>query len=722
MPNQTNLTLDDNVLLVGHSLQSARQPQMLEDIIEDWGGSGTSQSQIINGAPLRFQWDNGDNAQVNARDALATGTIDALILAEAIPLHSHVRFNDPGLYASNYYNLAIQNNPDTQVYVIELWHSYWSGTDQATDIPFRSGGDLDLIPFIDRIEQDLPVWEGIADEVNAQRPNGAPEVLVIPAGQALRELYLEIEAGNTSQFGITDIEQLFGDYVHVNDVGHYFVAMVQYATIYGEHPGQIAAQLQNRFGADYDAPSEAFADYLQDLAWDVVTSYPRSGVVDDGANTGGGDPVNADPNAVNDDETVEEGDVLNGNVLANDTDPDGDALTAAVVTSARDGDLTLNANGTFSYRPDDGFTGTDTFVYRASDGNGGTDTATVSIEVTAAPDDGGTGGGGNPGGGNTGGENVITAGAARETHEAEDGIDRIVFTPGTSQRGAVDRIKNLEPGDIIDLNAFGFTSIGAPGSGFSDTNLIVGQPNSAGHVTVWSRDFSLIVENVNRATVLDAIEIGGSTPPASGNTAPQAVNDSRMVEAGDVLNGNVLANDTDADGDTLTATVVTSAGDGALTLNANGTFSYAPDSGFTGTDTFVYRASDGNGGTDTATVSIEVTAASSGGTGGGGNVINATPAQEIHQGTSDDDLFVFDLGDSSRNDGDIDRIRDFQAGDEIDVSAYGFETTGVSGFSATNLIVKQVNANVGIWNVRQDFQVWVDNADREDVDNAILLG
>ena len=72
-------------------------------------------------------------------------------------------------------------------------------------------------------------------------------------------------------------------------------------------------------------------------------------------------------------------------VLGNDTDPDGDALTASVATSTTHGTLTLNSDGSFNYAPDSTFAGTDTFTYTASDGKGGTATATVTINVAAAP-------------------------------------------------------------------------------------------------------------------------------------------------------------------------------------------------------------------------------------------------------------------------------------------------------------------------------------------------
>ena len=71
----------------------------------------------------------------------------------------------------------------------------------------------------------------------------------------------------------------------------------------------------------------------------------------------------------------------------------------------------------------------------------------------------------------------------------------------------------------------------------------------------------------------------------------------------------VLANDSDADGDSLTVTLVAGKGPshGTLTLNSDGSFRYrCTDDDFEGTDSFTYQVSDGNGGTDTAIVSIRV--------------------------------------------------------------------------------------------------------------------
>ena len=72
-------------------------------------------------------------------------------------------------------------------------------------------------------------------------------------------------------------------------------------------------------------------------------------------------------------------------VLDNDTDDDGDALTAVGPVGPAHGQLTLNADGSFTYTPDAGYTGADSFTYRADDGLAQSPPATVTITVTAPP-------------------------------------------------------------------------------------------------------------------------------------------------------------------------------------------------------------------------------------------------------------------------------------------------------------------------------------------------
>jgi uncharacterized repeat protein (TIGR01451 family) len=80
-------------------------------------------------------------------------------------------------------------------------------------------------------------------------------------------------------------------------------------------------------------------------------------------------------------------------VLANDRDPDGDALTVTAMTTPSSGTVQINADGTVRYTPAPGFTGTATFRYTISDGHGGASTATVTVTVGLATDGDGDGDG-----------------------------------------------------------------------------------------------------------------------------------------------------------------------------------------------------------------------------------------------------------------------------------------------------------------------------------------
>ncbi|MEO0356529.1 MAG: Ig-like domain-containing protein, partial [Cyanobacteria bacterium P01_A01_bin.3] len=105
---------------------------------------------------------------------------------------------------------------------------------------------------------------------------------------------------------------------------------------------------------------------------------------------------NIEPEAVDDAFSTNEDVSVSGNVLTGagadrDGAPDSDDLTVLGNTDPSNGDVVVNADGTFTYTPNANFVGTDTFIYTISDGNGGTDTATVTITVNPdAPINSGT--------------------------------------------------------------------------------------------------------------------------------------------------------------------------------------------------------------------------------------------------------------------------------------------------------------------------------------------
>ncbi|OTG91203.1 Ig-like domain-containing protein, partial [Acinetobacter sp. ANC 3832] len=109
------------------------------------------------------------------------------------------------------------------------------------------------------------------------------------------------------------------------------------------------------------------------------------------------DPVNDDPTAVDDVAIAQEGQPFTSteSVLKNDTDkdwalqPEGEkdqlTVTTGAVTTTGGGTITFNPDGSYTYTPAEGFSGTDTVKYEISDGQGGTATGTLTIKVNPKP-------------------------------------------------------------------------------------------------------------------------------------------------------------------------------------------------------------------------------------------------------------------------------------------------------------------------------------------------
>ena len=93
------------------------------------------------------------------------------------------------------------------------------------------------------------------------------------------------------------------------------------------------------------------------------------------------------------------------------------------------------------------------------------------------------------------------------------------------------------------------------------------------------------------------------------NHAPVATNNSYNVNEDTVLNisaPGILGNDSDVDGDSLTAVLVSTVSHGTLTLTNNGGFTYTPTTNYNGSDSFTYKASDGQTNSSVATVTITI--------------------------------------------------------------------------------------------------------------------
>ncbi len=256
-----------DVFMVGHSLVNFDMPTMLAALAADAGKTHRRGEQIITGAPLRWNWQHSHEAQgLDARVELPTGDWNVLVLTEAIPLLNHLTWSGTYEYAGNFHQLALDGNAATRTFVYETWHCIDSGS--PTGCPFDDESHID---WRQRLDVDLPRWQGIVDHLNANHDGAAVEL--IPAGQALALLDDRLHAQAGVVPGIGHVFDLFANEIHLSDAGNYFVALVMFAAIYRQSPQGLTHDISNVWGQPYDLPSVEAAAALQTIAWDAVRPH-----------------------------------------------------------------------------------------------------------------------------------------------------------------------------------------------------------------------------------------------------------------------------------------------------------------------------------------------------------------------------------------------------------------------------------------------------------------
>ena len=315
-------------------------------------------------------------------------------------------------------------------------------------------------------------------------------------------------------------------------------------------------------------------------------------------------PVNDPPIAIDDSRLVNEDEVLTivaddptTGLIANDfggpLDEQNEPLTVVGVTpnSNAGGAVTL-VGGIVTYTPPANFNGTDQFTYDVEDAAGERATGTVNLTINAVNDA------------------PVAVPDAYATHEDEKltiagkgvldndfDIDIPANTLTVIQAQTLSKL-----GAALTVNSDGTVEYDPTGAPMLQA-LQPGQ--SARDEFVYSISDGTGAGNSvsNDATV--TITVGGrNDAPVGQDDGPYSILEDQTLVV-DVVTG-VLTNDSDPENDTLSALIVSQPGNGAVTLQANGSFTYTPRTNFNGLDTFQYRASDGILSSNIVTVSIDV--------------------------------------------------------------------------------------------------------------------
>ena len=279
-----------------------------------------------------------------------------------------------------------------------------------------------------------------------------------------------------------------------------------------------------------------------------------------------GGVVNHPPLATADTASVAEDGFVDVAVLANDSDPDaGQTLSVSAVGSPSHGTASLQPNGSVRYTPAANYNGADSFTYTVSDGNGGTAQGTVSITVTPVND-------------------APVANPDSASVAEGSSVDVPVLANDTD----------------VDGDSLSLAGVGAAAHGTASANLD-GTVHYVPSGSYTGPDSFTYTVSDGTTTAQGSVSISVTAI----NHPPVANADSATVAEDGSVDVDVLANDTDVDGNSLSLTGVGAATHGATSVVA-GKARYVPAANYNGSDSFSYTVSDGTA-TSTGAVSITVT-------------------------------------------------------------------------------------------------------------------
>jgi hypothetical protein len=268
--------------------------EWLPRVVDSTGIEHTFARSSIPGAPIGWLYGERNSGKFNGVPEAARDVPSFLQSYAPIDHMSVQPFSDPSLAgqgppAVEFFKLAQQASPDLQPWIYAQWTNTKAVAPDVTPRPTpgytmdplaRGQGDwpppATPVPntWEDTTDAMLRHHEAMRDYVDERIPG--KKVLICPVGSGLAELKRRIDAGQVpgqTDFFASNLQVKAGeiDELHLNDEGSYMVGLVWYACIYRENPVE-------KVTIKPDGLTDEVARIYRQIAWEVASSYPHSGI------------------------------------------------------------------------------------------------------------------------------------------------------------------------------------------------------------------------------------------------------------------------------------------------------------------------------------------------------------------------------------------------------------------------------------------------------------
>jgi hypothetical protein len=259
------------VIQSGHSLTDPIVP-ILDEMVRSAGGPEAlgmkMMTSTVPGSPIQNRWEVPNVYSDDAVQDIAR--YDVLVITERAPVRSAMEWHASSDFTLLFFENSWKNGnggKGAETILYATWVHVNSGR-----VSVEQNGDPEAtIPFRERLDVEMGLWEQIQDSVNERRPAGSPEMLMIPGPKIMAALYDALEQGTVP--GLSRMEDVFSDDIHINAIGAYMIALAHFAVIYRRDPRAVPVNV-----GVTNAGSRELAVWMMDMVWNVLTKDPRTGL------------------------------------------------------------------------------------------------------------------------------------------------------------------------------------------------------------------------------------------------------------------------------------------------------------------------------------------------------------------------------------------------------------------------------------------------------------